>query len=38
LREQEIDTKGGVLVVEIALEFGDLLSKHVWGVSNLGPL
>ena len=35
LGEEEIDTKGGVLVIEVALELSDLFSKHVWGVSNL---
>jgi len=34
LREKEIDTEGGVLVVEVLLELGNLLAKHVGGVAD----
>lgn len=34
LWKQKINPKWGFLVCEEALELGNLLSKHVWGVSN----
>jgi hypothetical protein len=34
LGKQQIDAKGRVLVVEVALELRNLLAKHVWCVSN----
>lgn len=34
LGKQQIDTEGRALVVEIALQLGDLLSQHVRRVSN----
>lgn len=33
LWKQEVDTKRRILVLEEALELGDLLAKHVWSVS-----
>jgi hypothetical protein len=32
LGEEEIDTEGGVLVVEVGLELADLVAEHVGGV------
>ena len=34
LRQQKVNTKGSILVLEITLQFGDLLSQHVRRVSN----
>ena len=34
LGEEEIDTEGGVLVVEVGLELADLVAEHVGGVAN----
>jgi hypothetical protein len=34
LGKQQIDTEWCALVVEVALELGNLLAEHVWGVSN----
>jgi hypothetical protein len=34
LGKEEVDTEGGVLVGQIALELGDLFAKHVRGVAN----
>jgi hypothetical protein len=34
LRNQKIHTEGSVLVIQEALELCDLLSEHVWGVTN----
>lgn len=34
LRKQKINTEWCLLVMQVALEFGDLLAKHVWGVAD----
>lgn len=34
LGEEQIDTEGRTLVVKEALQLGDLLAEHVWGVAN----
>jgi hypothetical protein len=34
LGEQQIDAEWRILVVEVALELGNLLTKHVWCVSD----
>lgn len=34
LREEQVDTEGSVLVVQVALELGDLLAQHVGSVTN----
>ena len=34
LREQEIDTKWRILVIQVTLELGNLLSQHVRCVTN----
>jgi hypothetical protein len=34
LGEKQVNTKGGVLVDEEALELGDLLAQHLWGVAD----
>lgn len=35
MREEEVDTEGRALVIQITLEFGNLFTEHIWGVSNL---
>ena len=34
LWDQEVNTEWCILVLEEALELGDLLAEHVWGVSH----
>lgn len=34
LGDKQVNTKGSVLVVEVALELGNLLLEHLWGVSD----
>ena len=38
LRKQQVHTKGGILVIQVALEFGNLLAEHVWSIANLLPV
>jgi len=35
LGEQQINTEGGVLIIQVAFEFGDLLPQHIWSISDL---
>lgn len=34
LGKEKVDTEGSVLVVQVALEFGDLLAEHLGGIAN----
>lgn len=34
LGKEKVDTEGSVLVVQVALEFGDLLAEHFGGIAN----
>lgn len=34
LREKKVDTEGSVLVVQVALEFGNLFAEHLGGIAN----
>lgn len=34
LGDKQVNTKGSVLVVEVALELGNLLLEHLWSVSD----
>lgn len=34
MREQEINTEGGVFIIEVRLELGDLFAEHVRSVAN----
>ena len=35
LRQEQVNTEWCILIGQVALEFSDLFSEHVWGVANL---
>lgn len=34
LGEEKVDTEGGVLIVQVALQLGDLLTEHIRSITN----